>query len=178
MEKAQHTRAAALEPHATASSSSVSFPPRQSGRGSYKTQNECLETQIQPVMVHTSTGKKLRRRDVEGNSKWLKAIVFKTWVWTAWIKNHSMWSIDCWQTGPRVNVLTDSELTARKGPSIGIKTALTKESQNLPASAGTDLHTEGRLPSKCCLGLPGSKSLLFLVAHCVFLTGFHKAHHV
>lgn len=41
-------------------------------------QNECQETQIQPVMVHTSTGEKVRRRDVEGNSKQLKATVFKT----------------------------------------------------------------------------------------------------
>lgn len=77
--------------------------------------------------------------------------------------------------GFRVNVLRESELSARKGPSIGIKMALTKESQNLPASAGTDLHTEGRLPLKCCLGLPGSNSLLLLEGHCVFLTGFHKA---
>lgn len=40
-------------------------------------QNERQETQIQPVMFHTSTGEKVRRRNAKGNSKLLKATVFK-----------------------------------------------------------------------------------------------------
>lgn len=53
------------------------FALRQSARSSYKKQNECQETQIRHIGVHTSTGENIRRgSDAESNSKWLKATVF------------------------------------------------------------------------------------------------------